>query len=131
MEMIRTLLVDDSLEFLEAAQRFLASDPRVEVVGLSRSGQEAISQVNLANPDLVLMDLTMPEMNGLEATRQIKALSNPPQIILCALYDNPEYRSASKAVRADGFIPKSEFGEQLLPLIQLLFEDWVVAERQN
>ncbi len=131
MEMIRTLLVDDSLEFLEAAQRFLASDPRMEVIGLSRSTKEAISQVNLANPDLVLMDLTMPEMNGLDATRYIKALTNPPQIILYALYDNPEYRSASAAVRADGFISKSEFGEQLLPLIQLLFEDWLVAEGQK
>jgi DNA-binding NarL/FixJ family response regulator len=77
------------------------------------------------------MDLAMPEMNGLEATRQIKALSNPPQIILVAMYDNPEYRSASKAVHADGFIPKSEFGEQLFPLIQLLFENLLVAEGQK
>jgi DNA-binding NarL/FixJ family response regulator len=122
MKLIRTLLVDDSPEFLDAAGRFLASDPLIEVIGASLSGKDAINQVQINQPDLVLMDLAMPEMNGLEATRRIKLHQPAPRVIILTLHDNPEYRAASDAVQADGFIPKSEFGAELLPLIHDLFE---------
>jgi DNA-binding NarL/FixJ family response regulator len=122
MELIRTLLVDDSPEFLEAAGRFLAADPYIELVGTVLSGKEAIEQVSILNPDLVLMDLAMPGINGLETTRRIKAEPDAPRIIILTLHDNPEYRAASESVDADGFIAKSDFGAELLPLIYLLFE---------
>ena len=64
----------------------------------------------------------MPSMNGLEATRQIKALPGAPCVVILTLQDNPEYRLAAESVRADGFIAKSEFGTQLLPLIHTLFD---------
>lgn len=122
MTLIRTLLVDDSPEFLEAAGRFLSSDAHIQIVGLSLSGQQAIEQVNELNPDLVLIDLGMPGISGLETTQRIKSLSRAPRVIILTLHDNPEYRAASLAVQADGFVPKSEFGVQLLPLIHTLFE---------
>lgn len=122
MAAIRTLLVDDSLEFLEAAERFLDSDPQIEIVGTVDSGLDAIEKASLLQPDLVLMDLAMPGINGLEATRQIKTHLNPPRVIILTLLDNLEYRRASSAVLADGFISKSEFGEKLLPQIYALFE---------
>jgi DNA-binding NarL/FixJ family response regulator len=128
MGLIRTLLIDDSPEFLEAAQRFLASDQKIEVVGALTTGKDAVEKVTLLQPDLVLIDLAMPGTNGLEATRGIKEIPNPPQVIILTLYDNYEYQIASEAVHADGFISKSEFGSKLLPLIQLLFEERVVAE---
>lgn len=131
MGLIRTMLVDDSPEFLEAAQRFLASDPQVDILGSARSGKEAVKLVSQLNPDLVLMDLAMPGMNGLTATRQIKSLPNPPQVIILTMHDNHEYRSASDAVHADGFISKSQFGVDLLPLIHHLFEELLVAEPQS
>jgi len=122
MELIRTLLVDDSAEFLDAAGRFLSSDPIIEIVGSALSGKEAIEQVASLNPDLVLMDLAMPGINGLETTRRIKADPEAPRIIILTLHDNPEYRAASESVDADGFIAKSDFGSELLPLIRLIFE---------
>lgn len=123
MASIRTILVDDSPEFLEAAMRFLSSDPQIEIVGSALSGEEAVQQVNTLNPELVLIDLAMPGMGGLEATRQIKTQINSPRVIILTLYDNKEYRLASEAVYADGFITKSEFGVELLPLIHSLFEE--------
>ena len=123
MPSIRTLLVDDNPQFIEAAIRFLSSDPQVEVVGSALSGQAALEQVELLNPDLVLIDLAMPGMNGLEATQNIKLQSNAPQVIILTLYDNQEYRTACEAAHADGFVSKSDFGIKLIPIIQSLFKE--------
>src|SRR5207244_5806865 len=100
---------------------FLAGEPEVEVVGRASSGRGALEQVPLLKPDLVLMDLTMPGMNGLEATRRLKARPDGPRVILLTLHDNPEYRAAAAAVQADGFVSKSDLGLHLLPLIHNLF----------
>jgi len=115
------MLVDDSHEFLDSAVRFLSADPRVMIVGHALSGDDALEQIQRLKPDLVLMDLAMPGMNGLQATSHIKAESSAPYVIILTLYDSPEYRAAAADVGADGFIIKSEFGTQVLPLIDVLF----------
>jgi two-component system, chemotaxis family, chemotaxis protein CheY len=120
MNHIRTFLVDDSADFLESAAQFLAADPQIEIVGRSLSGSEAVAEVAVLRPDLVIMDLAMPGVNGLEATRAMKAQARSPQVIILTLYDAPEYREAATAVGADAFLPKSEFGEQLVAMIHEL-----------
>jgi two-component system, chemotaxis family, chemotaxis protein CheY len=120
MNPIRTYLVDDSADFLTSAEQFLAADPQIQIVGRSLSGSEAVARVAVLQPDLVIMDLAMPGVNGLEATRAIKAQARPPRVIILTLYDAPEYRVAATAVGADAFLPKSEFGEQLVDLIYKL-----------
>ena len=122
MTLVRTLLVDDSPEFLGAAERFLATDPEIEIVGCALSARKAIEEVARLQPDLVLMDVAMPEMNGFVATRRIKERPNPPRVIVLTLYDNDEYRVQARAAGADGFVAKSEFGTQLLPLIHTLYQ---------
>ncbi|MBD0267924.1 response regulator transcription factor [Pseudanabaena sp. FACHB-2040] len=122
MPPLRILLVDDSLPFLESATRFLATETYLEIVGRALSGKEALTQVSQLRPDLVLMDLAMPEMNGLEATRQIKLQTDAPYIIVLTLNDNNEYRIAAEAVGADGFVPKLDFSDALLPLISSLIK---------
>jgi DNA-binding NarL/FixJ family response regulator len=117
----RILLVDDSAEFLDSASHFLTADPRIEIVGRACSARVALEQVSLLKPDLVLMDLSMPEMNGLEATRRLKARPDSPRVVVLTLYDHPEYRAAAAAARADGFVAKSDLGNHLLPLINRLF----------
>jgi two-component system, NarL family, response regulator NreC len=118
---IRILLTDDSPVFRKSASRFLAGDPQLEVVGLAHSGQEGLRQVVQLQPDLVLMDIKMPDMTGLEATRRIKELPDAPRVIIVTLYDTPTYRAAAEEVRADGFIAKADFTEQIFPLIYGLF----------
>ncbi|WP_341530810.1 response regulator transcription factor [Nostoc sp. UHCC 0302] len=122
MSPLRILLVDDSFAFLESAARFLALDARLEIVGRVLSGEEALEQIPQLSPDLVLMDLAMPGMNGLEATRQIKAQSATPYVVVLTLNDGTEYQTAALAVGADGFVTKSEIGTALLPLIHSLFD---------
>ena len=127
---IRTILVDDNPKFLDAASRFLTSDPNIEIIATSLSGEDAIDLVGELCPDLVLMDIAMPGMSGLEATRKIKDLPEPPSVIILTLHDNDEYRNASLAVRADDFVAKSDFGNELLTKIYELFEERVAIASQ-
>jgi DNA-binding NarL/FixJ family response regulator len=118
---IRVLLVDDSAEFLDSAARFLATDPALVIAGRAFSGSEALKQIELLQPDLVLVDLMMPEMNGLELTSLVKSWPSPPRVIIVTLYGITEYATASATALADGWVTKSTFGTQLLPLIHTLF----------
>ena len=118
MSPLRILLVDDSQVFLKSMTRFLTMDVRLEVIGCVLSAEDALDHVLRSHPDLVLMDLAMTKMNGLEATRLIKALPNPPYVVILTLNCSSEYCAASIAVGADGFVTKSEIGTVLLPLIQ-------------
>ena len=114
---MRVLLVDDNPLFTAAAARFLTVVGSIEVVGQARSGREALEQVADLHPDVVLMDLAMPEMDGLEATRRIKQEPSPPQVIILTLHDNAEYRQSARLAGADAFLNKGDVGTGLLPLI--------------
>lgn len=118
---VRIFLVDDSAEFLESAKRFLGTSQEFEVIGSARSGQEAMRQAAALCPDLMLIDLAMPGMSGLETTRLIKTRADAPQIVIMTLHDNAEYREAARSVAADGFIAKSAIHAQLFSLIAELF----------
>jgi DNA-binding NarL/FixJ family response regulator len=121
MNPLRILLVDDSAEFLESAARLLSLHKELWIVGRASSGSAALEQVAALRPDLVLMDLAMPGMNGLETTRQIKARPAPPRVIIMTLYDVAEYRAAARDATADGFIAKSSIRSQFFPMLASLF----------
>ena len=121
MTQVRVLLVDDSREFLDSASGFLAQDPRVLVVGRARDGQEGLRLAKEVAPDLVLMDLAMPVMDGLTATRAVKAWPTPPRIVILTLHDDPEYRRRADDAGADGFICKADFSEAVPAVIDALF----------
>jgi DNA-binding NarL/FixJ family response regulator len=115
------LLVDDNPEFLDVAGEFLCRQLGIEIVGVAHSGRQALEMVHDLEPDVVLMDLSMPEMNGLEATRRIKALSGPPAVVILTLFDTSEIQSFSHAAGADAFLTKSDFVDSLPPLLVRLF----------
>ena len=118
---VKVLVVDDSPIFLAAATAFLSRYPQIQVVGRAQSGREAIQLVAEVSPDLVLMDVRMPQMNGLEATQRIKAQPAPPRVIILTLHDSPDCRESAQTVGADGFIAKDEFGDNLPSAIFSLF----------
>jgi two-component system invasion response regulator UvrY len=114
-------MVDDNPELLLVARRRLAADAYIEIVGEALSGSAAVDQVEALQPDLVLMDITMPGMNGLEATTRIKERPNAPHVLILTLHDGAEFRAAAKRAGADGFANKSEFESQVIALIYALF----------
>ena len=121
MRQVKVLLVDDAAEFLASAVDFLARDPRVQLVGQALDGREGVRLAEALAPDIVLMDLSMPEMNGLDATRQIKRELTPPRVIIVTMHDGPEYRRRAAIAGADGFICKSDFAELALATIDAYF----------
>lgn len=118
---IRVFLVDDNRDFLSAMQRFLSTAPRIDIAGCAFSGREALISVARCTPDLVILDLVMPGMSGLEVTRRLKASPKAPHILLLSLHEHYVYNTAALRAGADGFLAKSEMGEQMLPLIHRLF----------
>ncbi len=123
MSPIRVLLVDDNPEFLKSASGFLKLQPALQLVGGATSGADALIEILRLAPQLVLMDWAMPEMSGLEATRLIKAQPGAPYVVILTMHDIPQYRVAAHTAGADGFISKSIWSAQLMPLVQKLFPE--------
>lgn len=117
MKKQRVLLVDDNVKFLQAANDMINSKNNAVVVGWEYSGEAAVNKIAVQHPDLVLMDISMPGIGGLTATRLIKKMTNPPRVIMLTMYDTLEYRNEAKAAGADGFISKTEFVNKIGSLL--------------
>lgn len=120
MKSIRVLLVDDNHDFLEGVSAWLTRDPAFELAGVARSGGEALTQVEHLDPDVVLMDVAMPDVNGFEATRRIKSNPGAPLVILLTFHDSETARAEAMAAGADGFVPKAKVTEDLMRVIRSL-----------
>lgn len=118
---IRTLVVDDSDLMRETTVAFLRQNPVFDVIDTAGNGLEAVNKATELMPDLVLMDMTMPHMNGVEATRRIKASPDAPRVVMLTMHDSASYRDAALAAKADGYIQKPNLARDLLPLVRALF----------
>jgi len=114
---IRIMLVDDNRTFLAAVRNFLVMQPDVEVVGEAHDGRTALSLAHEVNPDLVLLDIVMPEMNGLEVAESLNRFEKPPNVIFLSMHDSESYRAAARDLGAYGYVGKSDFFVDLIPLI--------------
>lgn len=109
MKNLRTLVVDDHMDFLRLAKALLDELEGVELIGYAQDGEEAVRLCDKLQPDLVLMDLSMPRMGGLQATRLIQAQNKPPVVAIVSIYDDPEHREHTARAGADAFISKADF----------------------
>jgi DNA-binding NarL/FixJ family response regulator len=91
MERTKILLVDDHRVVVEGVKSALADHPDLEVVGEAYNGHEAVKLAESLNPDIVVMDISMPELNGIDATLQIKKLNSDIRIIIFTMYSQREY----------------------------------------
>lgn len=120
VDQVSVLLVDDNVEFLDSAAAFLAADPRVRIVGRAAGGMEGVRLAAELKPDLVLIDLVMPLVSGLFATRLIKAAPSPPQVVVVTLHEGAEYERSAREALADGFLGKSRFTDDVTGIVESL-----------
>jgi DNA-binding NarL/FixJ family response regulator len=117
MKTLRTLLIDDNRAFVVLARHLLAGSPQVEVVGEGYDGYDAVRLAEEIRPDLIIMDLAMPGMGGLQATRLIKAQDHPPRVIIASHYDDAAHREFAAQSGADGFVNKQDYEHNLGELL--------------
>lgn len=116
--MKRVLLVDDHLMFLEALRGLLDQQAGLQVVGVARSGLEVLAQARALSPDIVCMDIGMPGMNGIEATRQLLAALPSVKVIALSTHVDHIYVSDMMKAGASAYVSKSEGGKELLRAIE-------------
>jgi DNA-binding NarL/FixJ family response regulator len=110
---IRVLLVDDQAMVREGFSVLLGAQPDIEVAGEAGDGHEAVRQAKELDPDVVLMDIRMPKLNGLEATRRILAADGDAKVLVLTTFDQDEYVYQALRAGASGFLLKDASARQL------------------
>jgi DNA-binding NarL/FixJ family response regulator len=115
---VRVLLVDDDDLMRAGLKAVLSSDTRVEVIGEAGTGRDAVWQVRALRPDLVLMDVRMPDLDGIAATREVLAASPDVKVVILTTFEEDDYIFGALNAGASGFLLKRTAPEQLLEAIQ-------------
>jgi len=118
MSKIRVLVVDDHAILRDGISALLALQGDIEVVGEATEGREAIEKARQLAPDVVIMDIAMPLMDGLEATRIIRKENPKTRVLILTQYDNKEYVSSSLKAGASGCVPKRAVAAELVSAIR-------------
>jgi DNA-binding NarL/FixJ family response regulator len=119
---IRALIVDDSQVMRDTLGVFLQVQPGIEVVGAAPSGQETLRQAQALRPDLVILDVQMAGMNGLQTTEQLRQMHPDMPVILISDFDFPELRQAGRASGAESFLAKSRLHCDLVEEIRRVMQ---------
>ncbi|MGC0376012.1 response regulator [Streptomyces sp. SAI-229] len=117
---IRVLIVDDQMMVREGFSVLLGAMPDIEVVGEAVNGREAVERVRELAPDVVLMDIRMPEMNGIEATREIVAADSAAKVLVLTTFDLDEYVYQALRAGASGFLLKDASARQLADGVRIV-----------
>ncbi|HWP81421.1 MAG TPA: response regulator transcription factor [Bacteroidota bacterium] len=113
MKKLNIMLADDHPEFRRVVREFLSRLPNVGNVYEVSDGHEAVHANEVLHPDIIVMDIGMPVMNGLEATRIIKEKHPETRVVIATMHDNPMYKQHAIEVKADGFFFKAQLKENL------------------
>lgn len=120
---IRVLVVDDAPVTLQTITSFLQRQSSVQVVGTAEDGKQAVEAARALKPDLILMDVQMPVMNGLQATTEILRECPSIRVVMVTVNDTPELREAAREAGAYQFIPKPQLWRNLPNVLKELAGD--------
>ena len=115
---IRLFLADDHTIVRQGLAKLLNAEPDLKVIGEAENGREAVKKVEKLQPDVVLMDIAMPLMNGIEATRQITRLTPPPKVIILSMHTHDRYISELLRMGASGYLLKDASGRDIIQAIR-------------
>ena len=117
---VRVLIVEDDTLMRAGLRGVLASDPAIEVVGEAGDGREALYRVRLLEPDIVLMDVRMPNLDGIAATRELLASSPEAKVMILTTFEQDDYIFGALSAGASGFLLKRTRPEDLLAAIHTI-----------
>ena len=118
MNHIRVFLVDDHHLFLDGLVRLLQDQPTLKPVGTASNGREALKQIQALRPDVVLMDISMRDLNGIEATRRVSQISPTTKVVLLSMYDSEEFLKRALEAGAKGYLLKDATAHELFLAIR-------------
>lgn len=121
MEKIRLLLAEDHVVVREGTRELVQRERDMEVVGEAGDGQEAIELATKLRPDVVIMDIAMPRVNGIEATKRIKEISPNTAVLILTAYDNEQYIFALLEAGAAGYLLKNVRGSELIEAVRAVY----------
>ncbi len=122
MDKIKVLIVDDHALFREGLRALLALYPDIEVVGEASDGSEAVARVRQLSPHVVLMDIAMPGMGGLEATVEVKQASPASKVLVLTQHETKEYIFRFLKAGASGYVLKKVAGTDLVSAIRMVHQ---------
>jgi len=122
MEKIKVLLAEDHIVVREGIRELIQGEDDMEVVGEAGDGAEAIELVSQVEPDVILMDIAMPKLNGIEATRRIKESHPSVSILILTAYDSEEFIFALVEAGAAGYLLKNVQGREVLNSIRAVYD---------
>ena len=117
MAAVKVLIADDHRLFAEALEAILASDDRIEVIGYARDGAEAVALYEERRPDITLMDISMPVMDGLEATRRIREVDDDACILMLTGSNARADVDNARQAGAAGYVTKDRIAAELVDAI--------------
>lgn len=118
---IRILVVDDHTLVRKSIASMLSKEPDMEVVGLAENGRDAVQFALDLDPDVIVMDVSMPEMDGIRATGAIKSLDNSAKIIMISMHHNNTLIQQARKNGASGYIIKQKANSDLIPAIRAAY----------
>jgi DNA-binding NarL/FixJ family response regulator len=116
--MIRALLVDDHAVVRDGLRALLQAQPDMEVVGDASDGRDAVSQARQLHPDVVIMDIAMPTMNGVEATYQVRHACPSAQVVILSMHCTPEHIFQGLQAGARGYLLKESAGAEVVDAVR-------------
>jgi DNA-binding NarL/FixJ family response regulator len=121
MRKIKVLIVDDHALMRDGISALLNVNDDIEVIGEASEGKEAIKKMAELKPDVVVMDIAMPNMDGMEATRQIVKANREVKVLILTQHENKEYVLSAIKAGASGFVPKKALGSELVSAIRSVY----------
>lgn len=122
---IRVILADDHLVVRSGLRMLLESKPDIDIVAEAETGREAVEKVKTLQPDVVLMDIQMPDMNGIDATRRIKTVSPQTAVLALTMHEDDHYFFEMLHAGASGYVPKRAAPDELINAIRTVSEGQV------
>ncbi|MCB0508250.1 MAG: response regulator transcription factor [Chitinophagales bacterium] len=123
MQEINVFVVDDHQIFLDGIISLLEDEPNIKIVGTAHNGKQAVEDIKKTNADVVLMDINMPEMDGIEATKHLKKANPNIKILMLTMHSEPRFIKECLEIGAKGYVLKNISKDDLLKAIDAVYQD--------